>query len=281
MWLTLLLLACTGPSDSGAVEQTSGSFSVLTYNVHGLPPAVSDHPTDASERMPQISPRLAPYDLIGIQEDFDEALHADLVRSADHPIQHHFTDKVSDDRVYGAGLTLLSRIGTEVEYVEEHYTDCVGYLDGASDCLASKGFQVLTLRLGGELVDVYNTHHEAGSGDEDNAARRSQVEQVLASMASRSTGRAIIYTGDFNLRPSDPEDVDAIAAYEDAGLRLSCAEVDCDEPDHIDKIYTRSSESLTLTVSSWANVSADFLDDDGIDLSDHPPISATLDWSVE
>ena len=281
MWLTFLLLACTGPEDSGEVEETSGSFTVLTYNVHGLPPAVSDHPTPADERLPQIGPRLGPYDLVGLQEDFDDTNHAALVASVDYPIQERFTDKVEEGRVYGAGLTLMSRVGREDGYEEEHYTECVGFVDSASDCLASKGFQVLTLNLGGALVDVYNTHHEAGGGEDDNAARMSQVQQVLASIEGRSAGRAILYMGDFNLRPSDPEDEAAIAAYEDAGLRLSCAEVSCDEPDHIDKIYTRNSDALTLTVDAWANVSADFLDEDGIDLSDHPPITATLSWSVE
>ena len=281
MWLTFLLFACTGPEDSGEIVETSGSFTVLTYNVHGLPPAVSDHPTPASERLPQIGPRLTPYDLVGLQEDFDDTNHEALVASVDYPIQERFTDKVEEGRAYGAGLALLSRVGTQQGYEEEHYTECVGVLDSASDCLASKGFQVLTLNLGGALVDVYNTHHEAGGGDDDNAARLSQVQQVLASMEGRSAGRAIVYMGDFNLRPSDPDDAEGIAAYEDAGLRLSCAEVSCEEADHIDKIYTRSSAALSFSVNSWANVSADFMDDDGIDLSDHPPITATLSWSVE
>jgi len=33
-------------------------------------------------------------------------------------------------------------------------------------------------------------------------------------------------------------------------------------------------------VEDWRDLSADFLDDEGVDLSDHPPIAATIGWTT-
>jgi endonuclease/exonuclease/phosphatase family metal-dependent hydrolase len=184
---------------------------------------------------------------------------------------------VETDRVYGSGLALLSH-GEQVDYTEVHYDECHGVLEGASDCLASKGFQVLTTTLGGVEIDLYNTHHEAGGGSEDEAVRLGQVDQVLAFMAGRSD-RAVIYTGDFNLHPDDVEDDEPLARYADAGLRNACDEVACAEPNHIDMIRLRDSGQLELTVEGWSR-ETQFVDEDGVDLSDHQAISATIRWRV-
>lgn len=277
-------LACTGKTDSAAPADTAadlpteGELRILTYNVAGLPDGISGAGQPLLERMPQIAARLDDYDLVGMQEDFDATGHAALVDPASHETRTWFDTLVATDRAYGSGLSQLARAG-QVAYAEEHYDGCHGVFDSASDCLASKGFQTLTLSLGGQEVDFINTHHEAGGGDEDIAVRMSQVEQVVASADGRSAGRAIIFLGDFNLRYSDTEDLPHLARYDEAGLLRVCDLLSCPEPDHIDQVRLRSSDALELEPVAWARV-ADMVDAEGEDLSDHPAIEVTVRWRV-
>lgn len=268
-----LLFACTAEPP----PPQSGSFTALTYNVQGLPDAITEYAIPIEQRMGLISPHLNDYDLVGLQEDFDDTHHGELVADATHPIQERFSAVVDDTRVYGSGLGQLARVGERVDAFTEHYTACAGLLDGASDCLASKGFQVLRLRFGEAELDVYNTHHEAGGGPDDDTARSAQVQQVITSMATRSAGRAVLFMGDTNLAPSDPEDAVALQAYADAGLRDACTEVACAEPDHIDRFLLRDSDALSLSVSGWSREQG-FVDDAEAALSDHPPLQVTLAW---
>lgn len=273
---SVALFACTTPPNA----PTSGTFSVLTYNVHGLPDALSNTERPTLERMERIGPLLEPYGVVGLQEDFDADYHAALLEGTPHPTAAWFDDPVGPDRAYGAGLSLLAAVGEPVEAIEQHYQQCHGILDGASDCLASKGLQIQRLALAeGIELDVYNTHHEAGGGEEDDAARRSQVQEAIASIDGRSSGRAVVFTGDFNLRWTDPQDVDELQLYVDAGLRDACDEVGCPEDDHIDKVFLRSSDQLELEVLSWSR-ELQFVDEAGADLSDHPAIAVEVGWSI-
>lgn len=250
---------------------------MLSYNVHGLPEAVTGDDTPA--RMAAIAPLLPAFQLIGLQEDWDGSNHEVLVAEGTWPIQEWFDDTLDDSRLYGSGLSLLSP-GTELLLHEQHYTECNGVLDGASDCLASKGFQMLRVDLGGVQLDVYNTHLEAGGGDDDDAARASNVAELLAAMEKLSTDRAVIAMGDTNLHGDDPEDQLLIAQFEDAGLRNACDEVGCPEPDRIDRIMVRDGGGVALTVQSW-QVPQGFLDAGGVPLSDHDPIAVELAWAVQ
>lgn len=280
--LSLCLAGCAQtPSDSadpGSDGPTSGTLRVLTYNVAGLPDGLSGAEGALLDRMPQINALLDDYDLVGLQEDFDEGGHDALTGGTPHAAVTWFSERVSAERYYGAGLSQLLPVAPDA-YVEEHYEHCNGVFDGASDCLASKGFQVATLSLGGQQLDVYNTHHEAGGGADDLAARLSQVDAVVASVDGRSAGRAILLMGDFNLHPDDVEDAEPLGRYDGAGLDRVCDLLSCAEPNHIDQVRLRSSATLQLEALEWTRETG-FVNDDGVDLSDHPPISATLAWSV-
>lgn len=270
--LILALLACAADPDL----PTEGELSLLTYNVKGLPPEITGDDTGA--RMDAISPMLDAYDIVGLQEDFAEDFHARLLAEASHPTERWFSATVDEDRVYGSGLSLLAR-DPEEDYLEQHYTACHGVLDGASDCLASKGFHAVRLTLGAGTLDVYNTHHEAGGGEEDEAARASQVDEVIAAMDSFSAGRAVVLLGDTNLRPSDPPDAELLARYAAAGLRDACVELDCPEPDHIDRFLIRDGDEVALTLQSWSR-ETHFVDGAGTDLSDHPALAIALAWAT-
>lgn len=280
--LLLLSLGCASESGDKAIDTgpgaLQGSLTVLSYNVHGLPSLITGDDTPA--RMVDIAPRLEGWDLVGLQEDWDADNHEVLVSETDHLTKLWFSDTLSADRYYGSGLSLLASFPV-MEVVNTHYSTCSGLVDGASDCMASKGFQVVRLQVGAAQIDVYNTHFEAGGGAEDNAARSVQVGEVIASLEGYSDGRAVIFTGDFNLRESDPEDLPELERLEqDGGLEDVCKALSCIEPDHIDRVFIRSGSGVVLRAQSWANVSDEFIDSDGTDLSDHPPISATIAWEL-
>ena len=273
--MLLLLIACTGGSaDDSASLPASGDFSALSYNVHGLPEAVTGD--DTAGRIAQIAPLLEPFDLIGLQEDWDADNHAVLDAAVSHETREYFDEKVEEGRYYGSGLALFAR-WPETALLEQHYSTCSGLLDGASDCLASKGFVALRLRLGQGELDVYNTHMEAGGGEEDDVARAVHVDELLAAMAGFSAGRAILFMGDTNLHGDDPEDAPLIAKLmEGAGLLDGCEAVGCEDPGRIDKMLFRDGEGVSLSPTSW-EVAPGFVDEQGVDLSDHEPIH--MDWS--
>lgn len=263
----LLFLACAEP------VPTSGSLTVLSYNVHGLPSAITGDDTEA--RLATIGPLLEDYDLVGVQEDWMEDTHALLETT--HPTQDWFDDDLSD-RAYGSGLFTLAR-GASVEAYEEHFDACYGLIDHASDCGASKGFQIHRVELvEGVTLDFLNTHLEAGGSDDDTAARAVGVDQIDAAIQDFSAGQPMLFVGDLNLKWSDPEDTDLMDQIWASGPFEDACEPDCDV-DEIDHILVRETDALSLTVTyhqveSW-------LDDDGVDLSDHDPVVVHIDWSTE
>lgn len=250
-------------------------MSLLTYNVHGLPSVITDD--DTPGRLAQIGPLLEDYDWIGVQEDWVEDNHPLL--ETRHETQVWFND-VLDDRAFGSGLFTLARAPALFEH-QEHFDACNGLLDGASDCGASKGFQIHRLELApGVEVDLLNTHLEAGGGEEDSAARQVGVDQIEAALAQVSSGRPVVFVGDFNLKWSDPEDVAMLEQLMAAGpFEDACdTAADCD-PDEIDRVLVRGTAGVSLWTEDYS--AQDWLDADGVPLSDHNPVSVTLHWSTE
>ena len=208
--------ACTvpgGPGGPGGGGHARGSFSVLTYNVAGLPQEISTENPQA--HIPLISPLLNEYDVVLTQEDFDwwmpvveqldfvhyhERLRAEATheyRSARHPGPEAVgIDPAARGMFVGDGNGILSRLpftgNTRVPW-----TECFGGIDtsdgGAGDCLAMKGFAMVTLTLpsGGE-VDLYTLHAEAGGTAEDQRLQGEDYAQLAAFITEHSAGRAVI-----------------------------------------------------------------------------------------
>ena len=256
-----------------------GTLSFLAYNVHGLPPEITGD--DTAGRMELIAPLLVDFDIVGLQEDFDDDNHELLVAEADHETLRRFADLYVDERVYGSGLSVLAR-ATELDYLHEHFTDCSGVLDGASDCLASKGFQAVRLEVApGAVVDIYNSHLEAGGGEGDELARAAHVDQLIAAMNGWSEGRSVVFLGDTNLHAEDEPDGSELDRWlSSTGLTDACTAVGCEEPNHIDRIFFRHGGGVSWTAESWANEPR-FTGEDGVGYSDHPAISAQLAWVFE
>ena len=263
--LLLAAVAACAPAraDSADDAARSGRLTVMTYNVAGLPDAVSVR--TPSKTIPKIGGKLNGYDLVLVQEDF--AYPDELRKDVTLP---HRSDPGVAILGYGDGLSRFSRLPF-VQHAREAWSSCHGLFDSGSDCLTTKGFEVATHELApGVEVDVYNLHLDAGWDDEDRAARAKQVAQLLASIATRSKDRAVIVAGDTNLRSRRDQ---ATLAELEKVLTDACAATACAQPGRIDRVLVKDGKKVRLTPKTW-RIEPGF---DG--LSDHAPIVVELDWS--
>lgn len=313
----LVLVACSSGDDGGSSDESSGGptttaagegggFSLLSYNVAGLPQEVSSE--NPEEHLPLISPLLESYDVVVTQEDFDwwseavadldfvnyhDRLRADTTHdfaTGPHPGPGAVGIDGSDpDRPLpqvGDGLGFLSRFPL-ADVVRVPWDGCRGLIDSASDCLAMKGFAVATVELGeGAVVDVYTLHAEAGSDPEDDVLRQAQFDQLAAFIAEHSTGRAVIVAGDTNLHlepghEDEPVDRPVWEGFLAAtGLTDVCAEVDCPVPGAIDKVAWLDAGGLTLAPREFRHEDDVFTGPAGEPLSDHPAVAVDWTWTA-
>jgi len=320
------LAACSSASDSGgaADEPTStsttaageasgsGEFSLLSYNVAGLPAEISKEHPDVN--IPKISPHLDDYDVVMTQEDFDwwkpggladgldfnhyhERLQADAhheYQTERHPGPEAVGIDIEADRPnmeLGDGLGVLS-VDPISDTVRVPWDSCFGEFDsGASDCLAMKGFLMTRLELAdGVVVDLYDLHGEAGGSAEDQALQVKDYEQLAAYVNEHSEGHAVILGGDTNLHTDPPggdahedsangEDLQIWNDFLEAtGLTDACEATDCDDPGRIDKIAFRSDDGIELTPTSHEFQTDVFVDEHGEDLSDHQALEVVFRW---
>lgn len=284
-WLCLACLCATGivgedgpdpraavasadapPATPRATEAVSGSLSLLTYNVAGLPDVFSK--SWPSRNIPLISPLLRHYDIALIQEDF--WYHPELAKEAGH--QHASTP--NHDFGLGDGLNRFTRFPW-TDHVRKAWTSCNGLALSGSDCWAPKGFAVARTLLATDVwVDVYNVHFDAGRSAADAAARALQVDQIADTVRRRSRELAVIVAGDTNMRLTGELE----RLLEATGLRDVCESLDCEEG-HIDRVLYRDGSDVELQPIAW-RMDERFVDERGTDLSDHKAIGVELAWRV-
>lgn len=271
--LLLVLVGC--PPE--APEPRTGSFVLLTYNVHGLPSGVTGDDTLA--RMPPIGERVAGYDLVVFQEDFLDEGHDLLFAELDQTTQVRFSEPLPD-RPTGSGLATAANYPSPGSFTR-WYSTCNGTLDSSSDCLASKGVLGVRVELAEGLeLDVWNTHLEAGGSDEDGSSRLAQAGEAAEAIADFSGERAAVFGGDFNIHPDErPVDIEVEdTLVVEAGLTDACRASNCPEPRRIDRVFFRSGPSLLLQPVAW-EVAPGYEDEAGVPLSDHDPILVTFAWT--
>ncbi|MEU9434755.1 jacalin-like lectin [Streptomyces sp. NPDC048252] len=282
--LALTGLTATAAAPAQAADAaTSGTFNVLTYNVAGLPEGLSSgHP---ATNTPLISPRLAAYDIVNVQEDFN--YHAALYAGDNHP----YRTATSGGAAIGDGLNTLSDYAFE-DFERVRWNNCTG-----TNCLTPKGFTLARVRLAeGVFVDLYNVHTNADDSDDALAARRANIEQLSDFIQANSSGNAVLVMGDTNTRYTRAGDnirtladenglTDAWVQRVKGGTRptqgtdaLLCPTTaptnDCEV---VDKVFYRGSKLLSLNATRYNNEWASFLDSTGGNLSDHFP--HTVDFS--
>ncbi|MFF7446523.1 MULTISPECIES: jacalin-like lectin [unclassified Streptomyces] len=287
-------LTAAAPSVAAPSAADSGTFNVLSYNVAGLPEAISSAPTPRESATTAIGGRIAPYDIVNVQEDFN--YHAALY-AAD--TNHAYRTPTSGGAGIGSGLNTLSKIPyDEGDFERVRWNTCTY---GSGDCLTPKGFTFMRERLAeGVYVDFYNLHTNAGTNADDLAARAANLSQLTQFISTHSAGNAVVVMGDTNTRYT--RSGDTIAEFAAAnGLTdpwvqlvrggsapakgsdaLVCDQSGTTVPNTceiVDKVLYRGSKLVSLNATSYNNEHSRFLTDAGLMLSDHDPISVGFTWS--
>ncbi|MEV6710891.1 endonuclease [Lentzea sp. NPDC051208] len=181
------MLAGVVPGAATAAPPSSGTFSVLSYNVAGLPEGLSSG--NPRVNTPIIGQRIRPYDVVHVQEDFN--YHASLYAGNTHP----FRTPTSGGVPFGDGLNTLSDHPYS-DLARDRWDRCNG-----TDCLTPKGFTFSRIRVAeGVLIDFYNVHANAGSAEADLAARRANISELSRFVTANSAGNAVVIAGDTNTR---------------------------------------------------------------------------------
>ena len=291
---TIVLLAAVSIAATGFVTNLatakaagSGTFSVLTYNVSGLPEAVNSAPTPRGPSTTAIGERIGTYDLVNVQEDFN--FHSKLYAADSHPNR----TSTSGGAGIGSGLNTLSSYPYS-DFDRSGWNSC-----NSSDCLTPKGFSFLRVNLDKDTnVDLYNLHTNAGDSSADMRARADNLSQLTDFIKTHSAGNAVVVMGDTNTRYTRTGDTIsnfvADNGLTDAWVQLQrdgdapapgSSTLLCDENaitnscEVVDKVLYRGNASITINAVKYNNEHAAFLDSDGAMLSDHDPITVRFNWT--
>lgn len=311
----LLPLALFCACSLTAAAQTT--FTVASYNVDGLPSLInSDGPGRNGTQ--GISQKLAEtgWDVIGVCENFeynDELMSALSSTYA----AGTFRGTVGLQNIAVAadtdGLNVLWNTNT-CSATDESWAAWNAHKGGISDQandLIKKGYRHYTVTFGGNAVDLYQLHMEAGTGTEEdgtlnehslNAQR--QLIQLVNAIKHTDNKRPIIVMGDTNCRFTrenmkqlfiDALNADKRFITNDCWVEMCKGGVYPDCPSEslhvndlgyvngevVDKIlYINNTDSdVKLTLNNF-RVATDFTKADGTFLADHCPVVANFTFST-
>ena len=254
----------------------SQELNLLTYNIHGLNPIIAGD--DPYNRIPKILSKITKYDIIFFQENwiYDNSSFASMLDSYNvlttsdskffWPINKVFNPN-------GAGLSLaISKSIDIIESSEHLFKNCSGWLSKDNDCLASKGFQYLRVQINGHILDLYNTHFDAGQNDSDKNARLSQLNQLQKFIEVTSTDFPVIIAGDLNIlyESSEYKIIDSFVVDNNLIEADWSSDLSKSKFGKLDYILYKSSKNTDMNLEKCK------VDINLSGLSDHPAIQAVF-----
>ena len=213
--ITLLLGSFILSMNLSSLEKQSDKLKILVYNTHGLPEIfISDNP---KKRFPIIGEKTQDYNISLLQEDYShhEELSSGLAKKS-IAIRGAMGSLLLCPFCTGSGLTSVFNLPENwtVEVENETYQTCSGWLRGANDCFAYKGFQVIKIALpSNKEFFIVNTHMDAGRRDSDRSSRKKQLEHIVSTISQRASTEALIVAGDLNLHSKNPDDVKLLKKF--------------------------------------------------------------------
>ena len=198
---TLILVLSIFSLNISSLDEQSDKLKILVYNTHGLPEIfISDDP---KKRFPIIGKKTQDFDISLLQEDY--AHHEELssgLKKESLAIRGGMGGTLLCPFCTGSGLTSIFNLPNDwiVEVENNTYETCSGWLRGANDCFAYKGFQLIKITLpNSKRLFIVNTHMDAGRRDSDRASRKQQLEHIIRTIKQRTSSEALIVAGDLNL----------------------------------------------------------------------------------
>ena len=185
------------------------TLKMLVYNTHGLPEIfISDNP---KKRFPIIGEKTQDFNISLLQEDYahHEELSSGFAQKS-IAIRGPMGGTLSCPFCTGSGLTSIFNLPKDwhIEVESEAYETCSGWLRGANDCFAYKGFQIIKITTPNQKkFFIVNTHMDAGRRDSDRSSRKIQLDHIISAIEQREINEALIVAGDLNLNSKDPKDV--------------------------------------------------------------------------
>jgi len=275
---TLLLVLSIFSLNLSSIEEQSDKLKILVYNTHGLPEIfISDDP---KMRFPIIGKKTQDFNISLLQEDY--AHHEELssgLNKESLAIRGGLGGTLLCPFCTGSGLTSIFNLPNDwiVEVENNTYDTCSGWLRGANDCFAYKGFQVIKITLpNSKRFFIVNTHMDAGRRDSDRSSRKNQLEHIIKTIKQKTSSEALIVAGDLNLNSKNSEDAKLLENFKEE-LRLS----DAFEETKISKKWTildyflyKQGKELDFKIISTGEDES-FVTDEG-PLSDHPALIIEL-----
>ena len=257
-----------------AQEFHKETLKMLVYNTHGLPEIfISDNP---KKRFPIIGEKTQDFNISLLQEDYahHEELSSGFAQKS-IAIRGPMGGTLSCPFCTGSGLTSIFNLPKDwnIEVESEAYETCSGWLRGANDCFAYKGFQIIKITTPNQKkFFIVNTHMDAGRRDSDRSSRKIQLDHIVSAIERREIDEALIVAGDLNLNSKDLKDVLLLEEFKEK-LKLN----DSFEGYEISKkwsildyiLYRQGSEVEFKLVSVGEDES--FVTEEG-PLSDHPAL---------
>jgi endonuclease/exonuclease/phosphatase family metal-dependent hydrolase len=271
------------------LEDMEGSFTILSYNVGGLPEIISS--SKPSKYTKQISPKLNDYDIINVQEDF--GYNDDLTSQLKLPFRTKFTGNVP----FGNGLMTFSKFPLYMTS-NEKWKDTHGFIEDGADEMIPKGFCYSSVEIKpGYFIDIYNIHTDADTDEQSMAARRSNMAQLSEYIDNISAGKAVIVFGDTNSRYTRKGDDFYELLLKPRGLKDAWIQNVMDgvippigdslmvndlgeKGEVVDKIFFRSGKNVQINASTFKLLLTEFTDSEGNQLSDHYPITSRIDYKL-
>ena len=316
--LTALCLALSLVPAMASAAETSGSFTVTSMNVDGLPntilgiPINSDGPGSAGTEA--ISAKMAEYgwDIIGVSEDFN--YNTELMSSLTDYDSGTHRGGVSRLNNNTDGLNLIwkntaSVTGEKCTSWNTHYSTGILGTGNGADGMIDKGYRYYAATVAeGVTVDVYILHMDADSDPGDIEARESQLTQLANAIKASNNGNPIIVMGDTNCRYTREklEELFIDAINEDERFTIQDAWIELvrngDYPVHgsealvakdkggtydypdaeiVDKVFyiNNTDSDVTLNAEEYT-IAEDFTDENGTALADHWPVVVKFAYTL-
>ena len=299
----LSVLLCVIMAASGLVVGASAadgdSFSIVCYNVAGLPNLKyilgKEGGVDVNGNQKLIGKQLNAdnYDIIATQEDFgyNDSLYAGL--SSAYPYRTIHTGGIPG----GDGMNVYTKT-TIYNEKRTKWNSAYGVINDGADEMTPKGILYCVVEIAdGIYADLYDIHADAFSDEGSLAAREDNFNQLAELILSKPADRPVIVVGDFNASVSESKNCNIGAIlYEKAGLKDAWLEIN-NGGDYSDLSYYKETygTSWGQKWGKWDSVEKVlykngggveieptecsykfYRDEDGASLSDHAAISAVF-----